>query len=57
MITIPVSKLKQSVLDEILTFAANNDNTFAAKYSLERGRETGFLHYHVIVYWKTVKAW
>lgn len=56
MLTIPAGRMSFDTLDNLLSKIATGDDNFAAKFSKERGSETGYEHYQTFLYWKYPKT-
>lgn len=56
MLTIPADNMAFETLDNLLSSIANKDSTFAAKFSIECGKNTGYKHYQMFLYWRGMKT-
>lgn len=53
MLTVPAKSMSFETLDTLLSKMASRDDAFAAKFQIERGKNTEYEHYQLFMYWKS----
>lgn len=56
MLTVPAKSMSFETLDTLLSKMASRDDAFAAKFQIERGKNTEYEHYQLFMYWKSKKS-